>query len=339
MASRTYSHNQLDLFGTVSGANAKQIVHSAPRSPDLVALRRQLPHSLYLGTSSWAFAGWRGLVFAADAPENQLARHGLAAYAQHPLLRTVGIDRTYYAPITADDFATYAAAVPNDFRFLVKAHELCTLASFRATGRYAQRSGETNAHFLDPTYATEHVVRPYIEGLGAKAGPLLWQFPPQHVAALGGVQRFVERLHAFLQALPRGPLYAVELRNRQLLTPSYVAALVDTGAVHCFNVHPSMPSIPQQLGHAMPAAAPALVIRWMLHPHHHYDAAKARYQPFNRIVDDDPWHRNAIANLCLEAVAAGCPAFVIVNNKAEGSAPLTVCKLAERLVQAQRTRL
>ena len=29
----------------------------------------------------------------------KLARHGLEAYAKHPLLRTVGLDRTYYRPI------------------------------------------------------------------------------------------------------------------------------------------------------------------------------------------------------------------------------------------------
>lgn len=36
-----------------------------------------------------------------------LARHGLAAYARHPLLRTVSLDRTFYAPLTV----TLAAAL------------------------------------------------------------------------------------------------------------------------------------------------------------------------------------------------------------------------------------
>jgi uncharacterized protein YecE (DUF72 family) len=335
MARRTYPHAQLDLFEAAPVEKPTQVVASAAVSPELMTLRQRLPSNLYLGTSSWAFAGWRGLVFAPDAAENQLARHGLAAYAQHPLLRTVGIDRTYYAPLPAADFATYAAAVPDDFRFLVKAHELCTLASFRPTGRYAHRSGEHNELFLQPAYATDHIVGPYIEGLEAKAGPLLWQFPPQNVPALGGAQRFAERLFAFLQALPRGPLYAIELRNRELLTPSYAAALADAGAVHCLNVHPTMPPIHEQHRLVRSTSTPALVIRWMLHPRHRYEAAKVRYQPFNRIVDDDPLHRDAIATLCLDATAAGRAAFVIVNNKAEGSAPLTVCRLAERLAQTR----
>ena len=42
----------------------------------------------------------------------------------------------------------------------------------------------------------------------------------------------------------------------------------------------------------------------------------------------------AILILVLAALAAGHPAFVIVNNKAEGSAPCTVFRLAEHIAQA-----
>jgi uncharacterized protein YecE (DUF72 family) len=308
----------------------------------MAALARRLPPRLYLGTSSWAFPGWQGLVYDRAATASQLARDGLAAYAQHPLLRTVGLDRTFYAPIAAADFATYAAAVPDDFRFLVKAHAWCTRLYVSRPGQGAARGGERNAFFLDPGYATEHVVGPCVEGLGGKAGPLLFQFSPHDVEALGGPGRFSERLHAFLVALPRGPLYAVELRNTALLTPAYQAALrraaAAVGVCHCFNVHPSMPSIQAQRRMTPSADAPALVVRWMLHPGQRYEAAKTRYEPFDRIVDDDPGSRQAIAALCLEAAAAGRPAWVIANNKAEGSAPLTVCRLAECIVAGHAGR-
>ena len=280
MPYRAGAHMQLDLFGPPAEAELKPVVDSAPVPSELITLRQQLPPTIYLGTSSWAFAGWRGLVFHEKAPKSKLARHGLGAYAQHPLMRTVGVDRTYYAPISKDDFAAYADTVPEDFRFLVKAHELCTLAYFRSTGRYAQRRGERNLHFLDPEYATAHVVNPCLEGLGAKAGPLLFQFPPQSAAMVGGPERFASQLHTFLRALPPDLLYAVELRNTELFTSSYVDVLIDVGAVHCFNVHPSMPSLPAQYHTAANAAAPALVVRWMLHPGQAYDAAKKRYEPF-----------------------------------------------------------
>ncbi len=332
MARRTSSHTQLDLFGAPETAAPKPVVAPAEPLPQVMALAQRLPEQVYFGTSSWAFEGWRGLVFAPDAPKTKLSRHGLGAYAQHPLLRAVGLDRTYYAPIAASDFADYADMVPDDFRFLVKAHELCNMSVFRGGGRYAQRQGEANGYFLDPSYATDHVVGPCVEGLRSKAGPLLFQFPPMSVSAVGGPQRFVERLHIFLDALPRGPLYAVELRNRELFASAYIDALVAADAVHCFNVHPTMPPIDEQFRLAQAAASRALIVRWMLHPNHRYEAARRRYEPFDRLVDEDPRNRQAIAQMCLETTAAARPAVIIVNNKAEGSSPLTIQKLAEALV-------
>ncbi len=166
---------QLDLFGAPDVPTTKAVVAPADYTPQLTAIAQRLAPQIYFGTSSWAFEGWRGLVFASDAPKTKLSRHGLAAYAQHPLFRSVGLDRTYYAPIAASDFATYADMVPDHFQFLVKAHELCTLPVFRGGGRYAQRQGEINRAFLEPSYAVDQVVGPYVEGLQTKAGPLLFQ--------------------------------------------------------------------------------------------------------------------------------------------------------------------
>jgi uncharacterized protein YecE (DUF72 family) len=326
---------QLDLFGAPEVPTSKPAVAPADHAPALTKIAQRLSQHILMGTSSWAFEGWRGLVFAHDAPKTKLAREGLSAYAQHPLFRAVGLDRTYYAPMATSDFQAYADMVPRDFRFLVKAHELCTLPVFRGGGRYAQRQGEVNDAFLEPHYATDHVVGPYVEGLQAKAGPLLFQFPPLSVAAVGGSLRFAERLHAFLDALPRGPLYAVELRNRDLFTPAYIEALIAVDAVHCFNVHPTMPSLHEQCMLATDATSRALVVRWMLHPGLRYEGARRRYEPFDRLVDEDPEHRQAIARLCLNTVASQRQAMIIVNNKAEGSSPLTIQKLAEALVHMQ----
>jgi hypothetical protein len=49
-----------------------------------------------------------------------------------------------------------------------------------------------------------------------------------------------------------------------------------------------------------------------------YEAAKARYAPFDRIVDPDPAARAAIVGVVRQALDARRPAYVIVNNKAEG---------------------
>ena len=49
-----------------------------------------------------------------------------------------------------------------------------------------------------------------MDGLQDSAGPLLFQFSPQDFTQLGGPEHFVERLYQFLDALPHGPLHAVE---------------------------------------------------------------------------------------------------------------------------------
>ena len=70
----------------------------------------------------------------------------------------------------------------------------------------------------------------------------------------------------------------------------------------------------------------------MLHAGLHYEAARDRYEPFDQIVDEDRPSRERIAVAVLDALIAERSAFVIANNKAEGSAPLSVFRLAERIV-------
>ena len=80
-----------------------------------------------------------------------------------------------------------------------------------------------------------------------------------------------------------------------------------------------------------PFYQPALIVRWMLHAGLKYQVARDRAQPVDRIVDEDPASRETIATAVIDALIAERPAFVIANNKAEGSAPLSIFRLAERV--------
>ena len=142
---------QLGLF---DGAQepATVPVGPAPVPTELRAAAARLPRSLHLGTSSWSFPGWAGIVYDRLASETVLARHGLGAYASHPLLRTVGVDRTFYRSIPAAEFRAMADAVPGDFRFLVKADRLLTSVTDPGEGTLRL-----------PLHGVEH---------GGEAGPL-----------------------------------------------------------------------------------------------------------------------------------------------------------------------
>lgn len=312
------SRPQFDLFGAGGGV-APVTVPSAHE-----ALAASVPPRVRIGTSSWSFPGWAGIVYAGGHSEQALAREGLAAYAAHPLLRAVSIDRTYYAPIPAETFADYARAVPDDFRFLVKADRLLTDPEAEST---------TGVGFLDPEHAALAVVQPALAGLGDKLGAIVFQFSPRGAGSHGGRIRFASVLSEFLMALPQGPAYAVELRTPELMSRAYVAALEHTGTAHCYTVHSSMLPLGEQLRRMPAGENPLLVIRWMLHSGLSYEGAREQYAPFDRLVAEDPASRESIADACVDAARDDRDAIVCINNKAEGSAPLSAFKLAESVAR------
>jgi len=326
--------SQLGLFGNDGPAHAASSasphrVLPAQISPEIAALGRALPPGLHLGTSSWSFPGWAGIVYGDVLPEPVLSREGLRAYSAHPVLGCAGIDRTFYAPVSATVFASYAAQVPETFRFVVKAPALVTDAFIRGEG--GKPAGES-PRFLDASFAAAHFVEPCVAGLGAKAGPLVFQFSPLGRSIVRDPARFAARLFRFLDALPKGPLYAVELRDAGLLGAPLADALGATRARYCFGVHSRMPDVAAQSAALAGLAPGPFVARWNLHAGYAYTAAKTHYAPFNRLVDEDPVTRGALAERCLDALSAGYPAFIIANNKAEGSAPLSLVKLARAVL-------
>jgi hypothetical protein len=92
-----------------------------------------------------------------------------------------------------------------------------------------------------------------------------------------------------------------------------------------------MSPLARQLALVRPFQQPVLIVRWMLGHGQEYGAAKERYRHFDRLVDEDPRTRELIARTVLDAALAERDSYVIANNKAEGSAPLTVFRLAERI--------
>lgn len=322
--------SQLGLFETsaVSDAASAPALALAPVSLDVEALARRLPRGLRLGAMSWTYAGWIGGFYGAQVRERQLTPRGLTAYARHPLMRAVELDRTYYRPLSAETYAGMAAQVPDDFRFAAKAHEDCTTVTFPPHARYGARAGQRNARLLDAAYASEEVIKPFIEGLRGKAGPLIFQFSHLEVRSPA---RFAEKLHDFLRQLPRGPTYAVEVRNAELLTAAYGDALADTGAVHCHNAWGFMPGVRAQQSLLPPASRRVLIVRWLSRPRDTHEGARARFLPFDRLVEEDLPRRHEIATLTRSSLPAGADAFVLVSNKAEGNAPESVRRLAAQI--------
>jgi uncharacterized protein YecE (DUF72 family) len=284
-----------------------------------------LPKNLHFGTSSWSFPGWVGIVYAQLYGVSLLARHGLSAFARHPLLRAVNLDSAFYKVPTTEQLAGHAASVPEDFRFMVKAY--AGITALPGSSMALRRGVEPV--FLDAGFTARYVVKPLVETLGTKLGALLFQFSPLGPAYTRAPGTFVARLGEFLAALPAGPTYAVELRDPEILGSEYEAALRATGAVHCSTVHSRMPPVDRQVSATAPGP---LLIRWMLRAGDDYERAGARYAPFDRLREPDKLNRDCIAAMIRAGLSSGRDVHVVAANNAEGSAPLTLLELAKTIV-------
>jgi uncharacterized protein YecE (DUF72 family) len=318
-------------------ATAAAAIGAAAVDPSLQALADGLPPTVRLGTSTWSYPGWAGIVWDEGYSSTKLSKLGLTAYAQHPLLRTVCVDRAFYRPLSASEYARLAAMVPPDFRFVVKAPSLVSDAMVRGDDG---RGMQPNPAFLSPDIAVREFVQPALEGLGAKVGALVFQLSPLPASMLAKWPRLLDRLATMLRALPSlravAPegVIAVEVRDAALLTPALAAVLRESGATYCLGLHPKLPPIEDQLPMLRALWPGPLVCRWNFNRRHGaygYEAAEKLYEPFDRLVDPDPGTRSALARVVLGTAGAGQPVYVTISNKAEGSAPLSVRALAEHL--------
>ncbi|MBS7806657.1 DUF72 domain-containing protein [Variovorax sp. PCZ-1] len=318
-------------------------------SPEIQSLAKELPASLRLGTSSWYFPGWAGLVWDQPYAEAKLSKKGLRAYCQHPLLRTVSLDRAFYRPMQAEQYAQLAEQVDDDFRFVVKVPSMISDALIRSTeGNKAGRGLQSNPHFLDAKIFHEICLQPLLEGLKHQLGALVLQISPMpaHMLSHSEISKLFGQLACILSAqsaikniVPHA-LIAVELRNPEFIsTPlreELIALLKDTGATYCLGLHAKLPPIEDQLPILRKLWPGPLVCRWNLHSKHGrfgYESALSSYEPFNKLVDEDMHTREQLARVIAGTLKGGQKALVTINNKAEGSAPLSVAKLGTAVLE------
>lgn len=156
-----------------------------------------------VGTSGYGYKEWKGLFY----PEKIAAREMLGFYAQR--LGVVEINYTFYHMPTAKVLGSWAAQVPEDFAFALKAPQLITHRK-----RLREVEEETDYFFRT------------LDVLDQKMGPALFQFPTSF--------RADRRLLAdFLALVPENRLCAFEFRSPSWLTPEILDLLREKGCSLC----------------------------------------------------------------------------------------------------------
>jgi hypothetical protein len=77
--------------------------------------------------------------------------------------------------------------------------------------------------------------------------------------------------------------------------------------------------------------APFTVLRLLTPLKISYEAAKKRAEPYTKIVGELPEMRRETVELVRKAIAENRRAYVLVNNRSEGNAPLTVQAIKDSL--------
>ncbi len=304
---------------------------SRPGHDVLTALAGRLPATIRFGTSSWTYPAWEGLIYSRRFPATGAGPAMLAEYARWPLFRTVGIDSFFYAPPAPRMLEAYAGALPAGFPCVSKVWERITTHTFTSP-RERQHRGEVNPDWLNADLFIGEVLAPLREHFASHTGPLVFEFTP--IARTAGLPaaEFAERLDRFLGALPTEFRYATEIRNEEFLTPEYFAVLRNHHVAHVFNSWTRMPSIGEQLLLHDAITADFVVARALLRPGRSYAKAVESFAPYDRIKEPLPELRRDLAALVQTAIDLRLAAYVVVNNRAEGCAPLTIAAVVRRLL-------
>lgn len=299
---------------------------------ELRTLREAIPPLIHFGTSSWNYEGWQGLVYHRKYPKSGAVTKMLGEYAEFPLFSTVGIDASFYRPLSVNTLRGYRDALPPGFKCVQKVWNRISIHTF--TGHQdGGVAGQLNPDFLNADLCVNEVIGPSLEHFGASIGPLVFEI--QTIARKVGIDAdgFVGRIEAFLSKLPPDAPYAVELRNEEYLTPAYLAVLREHNVAHLFNSWTRMPSIGEQLANEDVITGPFIIARALLRPGRLYAEAVDAFAPYDRIQDENPELRGDLTKLAERAIKLRIPAYLLINNRAEGSAPHTIVAVARMLAE------
>ncbi len=283
---------------------------------------------LRIGTCSWKFPSWHGLVYSAPKGINYLAE-----YARR--YDTVEVDQWFWSLFGVDsvklpapaDVARYRDSVPDDFRFTVKAPNSVTLTHLYRKGK------------ADPLVANPHLFSlslfasflSLLDPLEGILGPIMFQFEYLNRQKMPSQARFLELFHQFADQLSPGYRYAVEVRNPKYLNGPYFEFLERSGLSPVLLQGYWMPPIADLYRQwcDLLLRQPFVVIR-LLGPDRK-GIEKQTGKRWNEVVAPKDEELTSVASMANELVAHGVDVYVNVNNHYEGSAPLTIDRLQQLL--------
>jgi uncharacterized protein YecE (DUF72 family) len=175
--------------------------------------------TIRVGIGGWDYDPWRGTFY----PEGLSKAKQLGYAAEH--LTAIEINSTYYSSQKPATFANWAKAVPDGFKFAVKA------SRFTTNRRVLAEGAESIQRFL-----TQGITE-----LGDRLGPILWQFMATKKFDADDFAAFLALLPAKQDGLPLQ--HAIEVRHDSFKDAAFYALARKANAAIVFADHEEFPMI------------------------------------------------------------------------------------------------
>lgn len=284
-------------------------------------------HRTHIGTCSWKYDSWEGLIYPKTKPFNYLEE-----YSRH--YKTVEVDQWFWSLYAGDEVVLpkssvvqeYADSVPDDFKFGLKVPNSITL-----THHY--KKGKNGPLVANPQYLSIDLMLRFLESiepLSGNLGPLMFQFEYLNKEKMpGGLKQFIDQVGEFSEQLPADIHYSVETRNPNYLNQAYFEFLSGQGLKHVFLQGYYMPSIFDVYRKHREQINSMAVIR--LHGSDRKGIEKQTGKDWSQVVAPKEKDITSLAGMLSDMGSRGLESFVFVNNHFEGSAPRTIQRIVENL--------
>jgi len=165
-----------------------------------------------IGTSGWHYEDWSGLFYPPALPKSKWFEF----YSRH--FDTVEINNTFYQLPKEQTFKNWRKKAPKNFLFTVKANRFIT---------HIKRLKDPQEP-LERFFDRANLLREHL-------GPVLYQLPPSF-------HKDLDRLKAFLQALPKKRIVVFEFRHESWFCEDTYDLLKKFNAAFCIHDLVSIPT-------------------------------------------------------------------------------------------------
>jgi uncharacterized protein YecE (DUF72 family) len=286
----------------------------------------QREEMLNIGTCSWKYDSWVGLIYSENKKENFLKE-----YSKY--YSTVEIDQWFWSLFPGSKVKLpdkqvakdYAASVTGNFKFSVKVPNSVTLTHYYS--RVKNTPLETNPYFLSNEIFDQFLERLF--PMQDKLGPLIFQFEYLNKKKMPNQQSFMEKFSTFLNKCPKEYSYAIEIRNPNFLNKDYFEFLAFHGLHQVFLQGYYMPPIFEIYDKHKTSLKHLVIIRLLGADRKGIE--KRAQKKWNEIVSPKDDELIRVCQMVRELNERDIIVYVNVNNHYEGSAPKTVEKILANL--------